>query len=398
MICQSVVRVERDPIKIMFVSPSLSVGGAEMMLLKLVGAIDKRRFDTVVVSLMAPGPVGDMIAAVCSRVVGLNIKAGRMSLRGLWALCNLIKAEKPDLLQGWMYHGNLAAHLASLLVSRAKPVVWSIRAANIDLRTEKLATAATIWMGARFSRGADAIVNNAAFSAALHSRFLGYSRSNVVVIPNGFDTEVFRPDVAARMEIRRLLGVDSGAMLVGLVGRVEPVKDHSTFLRAAALVKQRFPQTIFVLIGQGADASNLELMALIRGCRLEHAVRLLGLRNDIPRLTAALDVAVLSSISEGFPNVVGEAMSCGIPVVSTAVGDAAELVGSSGFVVPPRRPDMLARAMEDILAMEAEQRVNLGKLARARIIERYSLQSVARQYEELYERLLVPSTMPTLGA
>jgi glycosyltransferase involved in cell wall biosynthesis len=363
-----------------------------MMLLKLIGALDRNRFNTMVVSLTERGMVGNMIAAMGPRVVALNIKAGRVSLRGLWSLRNLIKAEQPDLLQGWMYHGNLATQLAAFLVSRRPPVIWSIRAGNVDLRTEKLGTAATIWMGARLSSGADAVVNNSSTSASRHSKFLGYSRSNVAVIPNGFDADVFRPDAAARSEVRHLLDVEADAMLVGLVGRVEPVKDHATFLRAAALLKERFPRAIFVLIGQDAETSNGALMSLVRDYGLEGAVRLLGLRRDVPRLTAALDLAVLSSISESFPNVVGEAMSCGVPVVSTAVGDAAQIIGNTGLVVPPRRPDMLARAMGEILAMEAEQRANLGMLARARVVQQYSLQAVARQYEDLYERVLSRSS------
>lgn len=364
-----------------------------MMLLKLLNGLDRDRFEPVVLSLTSVGLVGRSIADLGLRVVHLNIPPGRISIRGLWSLRNFIKAEGPDLLQGWMYHGNLAAHVASLLLSDPPPVVWSIRGTHTDLENEKLQTAATIWLCAHLSSRAAAIINNSRVSAAAHANLLGYSRSNVVIIPNGFDTNTFRPDDEAKASVRALLGAHEDTLLIGLVGRVEPVKDHSTFLRAAALVKGRFPHARFVLIGQGADISNAQLMSVIGDCGLEGAVHLLGLRNDLPQLTAALDLTVLSSVSEGFPNVLGEAMSCGICAVSTAAGDAAWIIGNTGAVVPPRRPDSLARAMDRILSMEPEQRRNLGRLGRARVIEHFSLYSVVRQYEALYERLLLPTPM-----
>ncbi len=385
-----------DRKKILFVITALPIGGAQMMLFKLLKTINRERFDATVVSLSNVGVVGDQISRLGYRVVPLNISPGAMSIRGLFALRAVIKAERPDIIQGWMYHANVAAQLAAMLVRRPVPVVTSIRATYSILDHKKLNTAIVIWMGAKLSGRAHATINNSRFSATEHRRQLGYSTSNVVVIPNGFDTAAFRPDPAARARVRASLGIPEGTLLVGIIGRVEPIKDHGTFLRAARLVRQQFPNARFLLVGAGAAPSNAALTALIRECGLENSVYLLSECSDMPELTAALDLSVLSSLSEGFPNVVGEAMSCAVCAVATATGDTGAIIGRTGGLAPVHRPEMLADAMSRVLAMEPEQRRNLGYLARARIVEKFSLEAVVRQYEAVYERVLsgtAPSTV-----
>ena len=374
---------------IMFVSTGLGIGGAEMMLFKLLAGIDRNRFDAIVVSLSDVGKIGERIEKLGFRVVALEIPPGSFSVRGLMALRTLIIREQPDIIQGWMYHGNLAAQLVSLLLLRCPPVLWSIRGTHANLSGKRLNTALTIWVGAGLSGRARVIINNSRISAAEHAKRLGYATKNVVVIPNGFDTDAYRPDETVRRRMRESLNLSEDTLAVGIVGRVDPIKDHPTFLRAARLVLDRFPNARFLLVGHGARASNDDLMKQIRECRLEGAVSLLGQRDDLPELTTALDLAVLSSLSEGFPNVLGEAMSCGVCVTSTIAGDSASIIGNTGALAPPRRPDLLSNAMSRILAMEPDQRRNLGLLARARIVENFSLPAIVRKYEEVFQGVLI---------
>jgi glycosyltransferase involved in cell wall biosynthesis len=212
-----------------------------------------------------------------------------------------------------------------------------------------------------------------------------------VVLPNGFDTIAFQPSEHARQTLRRALNVQPDAALVGLIGRYDPLKDHRNFLRAAALLKQRYPLMHVVLAGERLDASNKELEQVIRDFGLLNRVHLLGLRNDVNEVTAALDISVLSSSSEGFPNVVGEAMSCEIPCVVTDVGDCAWIVGDTGRIVPPHDSQRLAKAIGELLEVGPAGRAALGKRARERIVQEFSLDSVVRRYQDLYEEVAVES-------
>jgi glycosyltransferase involved in cell wall biosynthesis len=206
------------------------------------------------------------------------------------------------------------------------------------------------------------------------------------MIPNGFDTDLFAPDAAARAEVRREIGVGDGVPLVGLVGRLHPMKDHATFLAAAAVVLRSHPAAHFVLVGRGVPESE-RLQEQVGALGLRDHVHFQGERHDVPRVFAALDVAVCSSYSEAFPNVVAEAMACGTPVVTTNAGDAASIVGNVGRIVPPRHPELLAAAVLELLAMTATSREALGLAGRARIVERYSLSSAASRYQSLYREL-----------
>jgi len=233
----------------------------------------------------------------------------------------------------------------------------------------------------------DVVVVNSEAGRKLHES-LGFRPRRWALIPNGFDLDRFRPDSGARERLRQQLGAPN-SFLIGLVARYDPMKDHRTFLEAAARFVERRPDTRFVLAGGEIDKDNLQLTGLIHDLGLSGSVDLLGERADIESVMAALDILSLSSTAEGFPNCVGEAMACGVPCVTTDVGDAAILVGETGRVVPIREPAALADAWSQLYDMSDEARVELGMAGRRRIEESFSLASVARQYEDLYEGLLV---------
>ncbi len=192
--------------------------------------------------------------------------------------------------------------------------------------------------------------------------------------------------------MRAELGIDRAAVAVGLPARFHPMKDHRTFLAAAARLAANRPDLVFVLIGPDITAANPALADAVGALGLSARVRLLGNRHDMPRIYPALDIVALSSAyGEGFPNVIAEAMSCAVPCVATDVGDAAEIIGSTGAVVPPRDAAALAAALERLIAAGPEQRRALGQQARRRIVDNYDLDDIVRRYEALYQEVLGPA-------
>ncbi len=374
--------------RIVHLITSLHPHGAQLMLYKLLSAMDRERFDPVVISLKGRDLVADKIAALGVPVYCIGMKSGRLSPARLWRLWRVIQRIKPDLIQGWMYHGNLAAQAVSALTIRKTPVLWNIRGSHYILREEKPVTAITVWLGARLSRFPARIINNSRASALNHEQKLSYRADKRVIIPNGFETARLVPSTAARVAVRAELGLAEDALLVGLIGRYHPVKDHANFLQAATLLPAKYSHVHFLLAGEGIDESNEELLGQLKAAGLQSRVHLLGKRNDIARITAVLDIATSSSSAEGFPNVIGEAMSCGVPCVVTNVGDSAWLVGDAGRVVPPRDFVALAEAWRELIDMTAGERQALGRSARRRIEENFSLEAIARQYEALYEQVV----------
>jgi glycosyltransferase involved in cell wall biosynthesis len=347
------------------------------MLYKLLGSMDRRRFDPLVVSLTRGGALAPSIAALGIPVLEPSPSSVRK-----------IQTFRPDILQGWMYHGNLAAQAMAVLLPAPVPVLWNVRGSHHILGREKLHTAIAIWLNARLARLPYRIVNNSASSAQLHERHLGFPPGRWEIIPNGFDPERFRPSESARREIREELHLPPAALLIGLIGRYHAMKDHSNFVTAAGLLGASEPEAHFVMAGRGVDRNNAVLTGEIRAARVAGRTSLLGARGDIPRVMAALDIATSSSFSEGFPNVVGEAMCCGVPCVVTDVGDSARLVGDTGLVVPARAAAPLAAAWRDLISRGRQGRLTAGSAGRARIASHFSIAAVAARYERLYDRAL----------
>lgn len=375
-------------IKIIHIITGLETGGAETMLYKLLSGMDRSLFEPVVLSLAGPGTLGGKIEALGVPVICIGMRRGRVSWAGIRRLRSVVREQDPDILQGWMYHGNLAAQAASLFSRKRVPVVWNIRQSLYSLSYEKKATAAVIKAGGFLARFPDAIVYNSRTSAKQHEA-IGYRPDKGVFIPNGFDTDLFAPSEGTKNAVKAELGMPDSALLIGLIGRSHPMKDHAGFLRAAALILEKGPDVHFLLAGTGVDGSNRALRDTIDTLGIAQRVHLLGERDDIPRLTAALDIAVSSSAyGEGFPNVIGEAMSCAVPCVVTDVGDSALVVDDAGMIVPPLDPAALARACLALLEKGKEDRLETGRRGRRRIVEQYSLDAVVLRYQELYQEIL----------
>jgi len=359
-----------------------------MMLFKILSGMDREKYASEVVSLMGVGSVGQKIQNLGIPVHDIGMRRGCPNPLSIWRFFHLVRKLKPGLIQGWMYHGNLAAHFGNSFLPKPVPVLWNIRHSLYNLEYEKRMTAWVIRLCARLSSKPAQILYNSQVSAAQHEA-LGYVSDNRLMIPNGFDTDVFSPSEEARREVRQELGLSSSSTLIGLIGRYHPMKDHGNFIRAADHLSKSHGDVHFLLAGNNVDAENKELMNLINEQNLSSKVHLLGERDDVNRLMASLDIASSSSyFGEGFPNVIGEAMACGVPCVVTDVGNSGWVVGDTGLVIRPRDPVALASAWKELLDMGLEGRKVLGAKARKRVIANFSINEIVSQYESLYSGLL----------
>ncbi|AFY52859.1 glycosyltransferase [Rivularia sp. PCC 7116] len=375
--------------KIVYCTTGLDTGGAEMMLYQLLSKINRECFSPTVISLLDKGTLGNRIEANGIPIYTLNMEQGIPTPANIWRLIKIIRQIKPDLIQGWMYHGNIAALWAKLSLLSQVPVLWSIHYSPTSLSLEKKLTALLIKSGAYVSPFSASNIFVSQTSRHKHEK-LGYHSKHNCVIPNGFDTSIFAPSSAARSKIRFELSLPEDSILIGMMGRYHPMKDHNNFLQAAALISQKYDNEniYFILAGTEVDKDNKNLVGLIKDLQLVKKTKLLGERRDIPQLAAAFDIFTLpSAYGEAFPLVVGEAMSCGVPCVVTDVGDSALIVGDTGRVISPQNPEALAQAWRELINMETSDREALGKAARARIQKLFSLDSVVSEYEKLYASL-----------
>ena len=369
-------------IRVLHVITGLGVGGAELMLRNLLQRMDRTVFNSSVIGLGADGAVGDLIRESGLPVEAMGMSPGWGALPAIFRLRSAIARFAPDVVQTWMSHANLLGGLAAR--GAGVPVLWGIHQSNVSPELNKRTTLWVMKAGAALSRRLPAGIVCCSEAARRAHLGLGYAPDRMTVIPNGFDTEVFRPDERARGEVRRELGLAPEALAIGVVARFDPHKDHENFFRAARIFAARRPEAVFVLCGAGVDPENPFFASRILRPGLEGRCRLLGLRRDVPRIVAALDVSVSPSVGEGFPTAVGEAMSCAVPCVVTDVGDSALLVGETGIVVPPRDPEALSAGMESMAALPVKRRRALGDAARRRIVDTYGIERIAAAYGALY--------------
>ena len=370
------------PLRVVHVISGLELGGAETMLYRLIRASDQSAFQSEVVSMTTRGPVGEWIEALGIPVHALRMKRGLPTPWHLLPLIRRLRQAKPEVVQTWMYHADLFGGVAGRLAGRL-PVVWGIHHTRLERQTTPANTLWTARVNARLSHWIPRrIVCCSEATRRVHAQ-MGYATEKMVVIPNGIDLERFGPNPEARLSVRAELGLDPEALLIGMVARFHPLKDHHNFVRAAQRLAE-VSDARFLLCGEGILPENAELSGWIEQAGLGGRFHLLGRREDTPRLFASLDISTLSSRSEAFPLVVGEAMASGVPCVVTDVGDAAEIVGTTGVVVAPRDLQALAEAWNKLIEAGPEGRARLGELARKRIAERYSLQATVTRYQDLY--------------
>jgi len=363
------------PGKILYVTAGLRGGGAEAMLTRLATATPGVADEIIVVSLLPAEAHVERLRAAGVTVVELNFDRAAGVARGLVELAKLIAARRPDIVQGWMYHGDLAALVTLIMSGRRKRtrLVWSIRCTALDLRRyggfglRLVVKACTLLSG-----WPDLVTANSAAGLKSHLA-LGYRPRRAEVVANGIDVDAFRPDPAARRAVRLDLGIPENAIVLAHVARVDAMKDHAAFLAAMA----QLPDVSALLVGAGTE--NLP------GA---HNVIRLGRRHDVARLFAAADFVVSSSrFGEGFSNVLGEGMACGLPAIATDVGDAKLILGDTGLVVPPEDPVALAAGIRILASESAAARAERGARARAHIVENFALAGAVERHVQLYASL-----------
>ncbi|MGA7486583.1 MAG: glycosyltransferase [Xanthobacteraceae bacterium] len=358
------------PRKIVYVTAGLRGGGAEAMLTRLATAKPGVADEIIIVSLLPAEAHAERLRAAGVTVVELSFSQPVGIAAGLVKLARLIAAQRPDIVQGWMYHGDLAALVALVMSGRRKAtrLVWSLRCSALDLRSYGLGLRFVVRACTLLSRWPDVVTANSAAGLKSHLA-LGYRPRRAEVVANGIDVDEFRPDSAMRRTVRLELGIPENAIVLAHVARVDPMKDHPTFLAAMAQV----PDVSALLVGAGTE--NL--------AATRNVVRL-GRRQDVARLFAAADFVVSSSrFGEGFSNVLGEGMACGLPAIATDVGDANLIVGDTGLVVPPEDPDALVAAFRALAGESAATRAERASRARARIVENFGLAGANRRHIQL---------------
>lgn len=363
----------------------LNVGGAEYMLARFGAKLAQTPYDPSVLSLMTPGPLARDMRDAGIDVATLEMHQSRPGPRALVRLRSIVRSSRPRLLHGWMYHGNIAASIGSLLGER-QPVIWSIHHSIARIASEKLLTRAVIRVSAALSARTSAISYCSRVSADQHEA-LGFDPDKRRIIPNGVDCDQFRPRTDARHYLCNALGLPSERFLVGNIARAHPMKDHGTFVRAIAGLRAMGIDAHGVLIGDGHEQGVAQHVATELG--ITPMITTSNARADIDRLMPGFDLFLLSSAwGEAFPLVVAEAMASGVPAIATDVGDCAWLLGDPQMVVEPENADGLAKLAASILCLPQDARQQLGERARRRVVDRFSLRSYVDSHLSLYDEVL----------
>jgi glycosyltransferase involved in cell wall biosynthesis len=383
-------------IKVMHVITTLGPAGAETMLCRIASAMDAKRFENDVVSLTGILDQAEKMQAIGIRVRSLGMKRKMPNPLLVMRLARWIRESKPDVVHTWMYHANLVGAFAARLAGGV-PVVWGIHHTALDPRIDKRRTMFVNRVCAFLSKGFPARIACCSEASLRIHRELGYAADKLEVIPNGVDLEQIKPDPAARVSVREELGIPADVLLIGLAARFHPLKDHSNFVRAAACLHQQMPEVHFLLCGLNITWQNSQLREWIERAGIRDCCHLLGVRHDMSRLFAAMDIATTASRSEAFPVVIGEAMACGTPCVVTDVGDSALIVGETGTVVPPGDPHALAEAWRKLIVAGPAVRHRLGLAARRRVQQNFALPVVVERYQAIYAKLAAESQQGLLS-
>lgn len=372
---------------ILHVITGLNQGGAEGALLRLVSNSGNPH-KHLIISLTDAGIHGKTLVSLGCQVHQLEMTKRRISLRALIDLRRLLKDIKPDVVQTWMYHADLLGGLAAK--SLGIPVVWGVRQSNNSFKELGFKT----WLVAKACAALsyvvpERIINCSNQSIALHKRF-GYA-DKFDHVPNGFHVEEAAIALDEKQSYTSKLRLAPDALVFGHMARFHPMKNHQGFLQAFAQVAATQNNAIAVMVGTGVLDENQDFFLYCQTAILDK-LRLLGPRKDTEALFRIFDIFVMSSSwGEAFPNVVAEAMLQGTPCVVTEVGDAAEIVGDTGWVVPPNDVNALAVAMLKAANLSCDERQRRGQAARQRIIDNYGIDKMVSRFETVWQQAIARS-------
>lgn len=369
------------PVRVAVITTGLATGGAEHMLCKLVEAARSSGLRIMVISLRDEGVFGERIRAAGVELIccGLNQMRGIAGLVHVW---RRLRKFRPEVVQGWMYHGNLFASLFAPLLPGNPRVYWSMRQTLYSMSNESSKLRLIIRILVYLSSRVKGIIYNSRLSMVQHQA-VGIRSEQDLMIANGFDLSRYHPNPDQRRSMRISLGVGDHERLVGIVARVHPMKDHANFIAGARLLLQSVPNLRLLMAGEGTDSSDMKEALAVAGL-LERTI-CLGRTTGTESLYPALDLLVLSSAwGEAWPNVLGEAMACGIPCVATDIGESKEIIGGAGEIVSPHDPEALARACHGLLLLDPSSRSSLAVLARQRVVDNFDITAVLQRYANLW--------------
>jgi glycosyltransferase involved in cell wall biosynthesis len=360
--------------KVLFLVRQLNIGGAERQLVIVANELASRGHEVVITSFYTGGALSKQLDSSRVRLISLE-KRSRWDLFSLCVqLVRVMRQERPDILHGWMHTQNVIATMFRIFHPKAK-LFWCVRSANLETVLDRVETF-LVWLQARLSIFADCIVVNSV-AGMDHAASLGIARKKMVFIPNGIDTNAFYPSEAEGKKVRTEWGIGDNEKIIGKIARFDPIKNHPLFLKAAARIAAERPDVQFVCVGHG-DASYLkQLQDLTSRLGIQDKVQWVNARKDMRAVYNALDIFCSSSASEGFPNVIGEAMACGRHCVVTDVGDSKLVVGATGISVPPDDVDAFAAALRQTLNGSA-----LNLRARQRILENFTVAHLGDKTEQ----------------
>ena len=355
----------------------LDRGGAERSLYNLLINGLEGPFKNRVISLMTDGYYGPLLRKKGIPLISLNMSRGLISPKALWNLILELKKNPPDIIQGWMHPGNLAAFYGAFFSLKNAKLAWNVRLSLEIIKEMKIKSKITIKLGAWLSRSPKTIIYNSARSRVQHRDF-GFNKKNDYFVPNGFLTAKWAPNEKKRNQIRDQLLIKEETKVIGYVGRGDAQKDLPNLFNAFKQISKKHPNIILLAVGRNLNKYGFS----------EDNIKFLGERSDVSELMLSFDILCLSSRAEGFPNVIGEAMACGLPCVTTDVGDAKEIVGDTGWVAPPRDFKCLAKSLDDALSCSDKELKYRGYKARERIEKYFSMEATKDKYISIYQSMI----------
>jgi glycosyltransferase involved in cell wall biosynthesis len=357
-------------VKITFLTRALDYGGAETQLVALAKGLYRLGHSVEVVTFYPDGALEKDLREAGVVVQSLGKRSRWHVLGFLFRLINVIRKQKPDLMHGYLVLPNVLTILLKM-ISPGSRIVWGVRASNMDLDHYDWLSRVLYRIECALSCLADLIIVNS-HAGLDYAVAQGFPRSNMLVIPNGIDTTRFRSDAKAGRRVREQWGLSDSIKVVGLVGRLDPMKDHPTFIRAAARLVEERNDLRFICVGDGPAGYRQELIRLCEELNVSEHFIFAGALGDMPAIYSAMDIVVSSSYGEGFSKVIGEAMACNVPCVVTEVGDSALIVGEDGHVIPPKNPGALKIAVEKLLDDLDSNGIRAEKI-RQRIVSNFSI-------------------------
>ena len=357
------------------------------MLKRLIEShLENMEYEHSVISLTETGSVGAELKSQGIDVKSLGMRSPWSLLTVLWKLIKNIRGSKPDIVQTWMYHADLLGGIAARFAG-IRNIIWGIRTTKIS-SGNSVSTLFVRRLCAILSHWVPLVIVCAAEASRKVHVTLGYDSNRMAVVPNGFDLTWLQATTKERQQLREQCGFTTDALVVGSLGRFNSDKDQQNFVQAAALLASNYLNVNFLMVGRDLNGENSQLAHWIEETGYSDRFVLLGERSDVPVCLSAMDIFCLHSQTEGFPNVLGEAMSMALPCVTTDVGDASLLLGNTGVIVPKKDSAVLALGIAKLIKLIPEERALIGRQAQQRIIDYFTISRTKEQFEMVYSQVI----------